>query len=210
LVRGHRGIGQRGPGRHQAVLSGLPPDLGAVVLVVLHRPIDQISYLRDVLSRASGMPVVIAEDGERFEPGTCYIGSPAQHLTLAARSLGRLVDGSDNQYRNRTVDLLFNSVARHGRERTIGIVLSGGLDDGARGLAEIKHVGGLSMVLTPGVWPENGMPENAIGYDGPIDLTGSPDQIATAIREAVGVQNHPPGTKTFPEQPGLRPNPPPR
>jgi two-component system chemotaxis response regulator CheB len=49
----------------------------------------------------------------------------------------------------------------------IGVVLSGSLDDGSRGLASIHKTGGLSMVLTPAGPPERGMPENAIKFDGP-------------------------------------------
>ena len=46
-------------------------------------------------------------------------------------------------------------------------------------------IGGLTMVVTPARPPEQGMPENAISHDGPIDLIGSPSEIAQAIRAAV-------------------------
>jgi two-component system chemotaxis response regulator CheB len=65
--------------------------------------------------------------------------------------------------------------------------LSGSLDDGSRGLAAIHHAGGLTMVLTPAS-PPRGMPENAIAYDGPIDLIGNSHQIAGAIIEIVGTK----------------------
>nr|WP_244627161.1 hypothetical protein [Microvirga tunisiensis] len=42
------------------------------------------------------------------------------------------------------------------------------------------------MVLTPKPWPVLGMPENAIGFNGPIDLIGSAPEIAATIAEAVG------------------------
>jgi hypothetical protein len=42
------------------------------------------------------------------------------------------------------------------------------------------------MVLTP-EGAQKGMPENAINYDGPIDLIGSPGQIASAILRATGM-----------------------
>ena len=50
----------------------------------------------------------------------------------------------------------------------IGVVLSGSLDDGLRGLAAIHEAGGLSMVLTPAAPPRRGMPENAINYEDPL------------------------------------------
>jgi two-component system chemotaxis response regulator CheB len=63
----------------------------------------------------------------------------------------------------------------------IGVVLSGSLDDSSRGLAAIQEAGGLTMVLTPSGPPQRGMPENAISYDGPIDLIGTPERIARGI-----------------------------
>ncbi|AWI91738.1 chemotaxis protein CheB [Methylobacterium sp. DM1] len=169
----------------KAVLRELPSSLNAVVLIVLHRLWDQPSHLAAVLGRAAHMPVCVALNGNRFTPGTAYIGEPADHLALAANSFGRLVNDPARTHRNRTVDLLFRSVAAYGGSRIIGVVLSGSLDDGSRGLAAINEIGGLSMVVTPARPPERGMPENAIAYDGPIDLIGSPSEIARAICAAV-------------------------
>jgi two-component system chemotaxis response regulator CheB len=169
----------------RSILRELPPSLNAVVLIVLHRLWDKPSHLAAVLGRAAHMPVSVAMDGDRFTPGIAYIGEPADHLTLVANSFGRLVDDPDRTHRNRTVDLLFRSVAAHGGSRIIGVVLSGSLDDGSRGLAAINEIGGLTMVVTPTRPPEHGMPENAIAYDGPIDVIGSPFEIAQAICAAV-------------------------
>ena len=112
------------------------------------------------------MPVKVAGDGDKFEVGTVYVGEPTDHLTLAKNSFGLLIDDPGRHHRNRTIDLLFRSVAAHGGKRMIGVVLSGSLDDGSRGLAAINAAGGLSMVLTPWAPPIKGMPENAINFDG--------------------------------------------
>jgi two-component system, chemotaxis family, protein-glutamate methylesterase/glutaminase len=165
----------------KALLATLPADLPAVVLVVLHRPSDRLSHLKEVLSRVSQMPVLVAEQGERLRAGCCYIGEPDDHLSLAAKSNVRLVEGAHDRHRNRTVDILFNSVAAHARGRAIGIVLSGSLDDGSRGLAAIAQAGGVTMVLTKQGVAGRGMPENAAGYNGPIDVLGSATTIAREI-----------------------------
>ena len=167
------------------LLRELPRSLNAVVLVVLHRPWDKVSHLGAVLSRSSRMPVIVASDGEPFKTGRAYVGGPAEHLTLAAKSFGSLVQDPHRRYRNRTVDLLLMSLAEHAGARSIGVILSGFLDDGSRGLAAIHHAGGLTMVLKPSGSPTPGMPENAISYDGPIDVIGSPEEIAHAITAMV-------------------------
>lgn len=177
--------GSRGLNDINQLLHALPATVPATILLVLHRPWDRPSNLQAVLTPTSQMPVVIAADGERFKPGVVYIGGPSIHLTLAGRGFGALVADPGREYRNRTVDLLFRSVAEHGGRRSIGVILSGALDDGARGLAEVHHAGGLTMVLTPLDARQIGMPEYATAYVGPIDLIGDPLQIARAIEAAV-------------------------
>jgi two-component system chemotaxis response regulator CheB len=159
--------------------------LQAVVLIVLHRPSDRISHLRDVLDRRSAIPIHVASADQHFRHGNGYIGEPDAHLTLAASNFGELVPGAHNLHRNRTIDLLFPSVAAYASGGFIGVVLSGSLDDGSRGLAAIHAAGGVTMVLTPHDAQQKGMPENAIGYDGPIDFIGAPEAIANDIASRV-------------------------
>jgi two-component system chemotaxis response regulator CheB len=181
--------GSEGIADIRALLRELPPMLPVIVLVVLHRPWGVVSTLRGILAKDSSMPVVEAETGEKFVPGTVYVGMPDQHLTLVERSFGILIGDPHRDHGNRTVDLLFKSVARFGGERMIGVVLSGSLDDGSRGLAAINHAGGHVMVIDHPAEDRQGkvrgMPENAAAYDGPIDCTGNAQEIADAIITAV-------------------------
>jgi two-component system, chemotaxis family, protein-glutamate methylesterase/glutaminase len=166
------------------LLRALPEPLAAVMMVVLHRPSNRISYLREILAWSCGIPVVIAYEAERLVPGTCYIGEPDGHLTLVDKHFAHLVPGADDRLRNRTVDTLFNSLAEHAAERAIGVVLSGSSDDGSRGLAAIRAAGGFTMVLDPGRKPR-GMQQNAIDYDGPIDFIGTAREIADRVGHAI-------------------------
>jgi two-component system chemotaxis response regulator CheB len=173
----------------KALLKALGPSTNAVVLIVLHRSFSHPSQLHDILALATDRRVILVKDGERFERGSCYVGKPAAHLCLATGGFGKLVDDPFAYHRNRTIDLLFHSVAVHGGNRTIGVVLSGALDDGSRGLAAIHAAGGRTMVLTPSpFFPTYGMPESAISYDGPVDFIGSPIKIAAAIHQVIDVE----------------------
>jgi two-component system, chemotaxis family, protein-glutamate methylesterase/glutaminase len=156
--------------------------LDAVVMIVLHRPWTAVSHLKGILQRCSRMPVIIADEDERLRPGCVYIGEPGSHLTLIARTTGTLTPDPVQMHRNRTVDLLFNSLAEFGGPRSIGIVLAGSLDDGARGLEAIKKAGGRTMVVIPSQ-PAPTMPASAIGHDGPIDIIGSVQMIARAVED---------------------------
>ena len=179
--------GGRGMRDIEALLGGLPAGLPAIVMIVLHRPVDQVSHLCEVLSRRSALPVLVAGDGQELLPGHCYIGRPDAHLELTDGTIARLIEHSGNAYRNRTVDTLFDSVAAAaGSGRLIiGVVLSGSLDDGAKGLVAIHTAGGVTMVLTPDEPPQHGMPENAIGLQHHVDFIGTPGRIAAEIAARV-------------------------
>jgi chemotaxis response regulator CheB len=162
------------------LLRSWPAFVPAVVMIVLHRPADKASHLREILGRSTHMPVTIASETEHLQTETVYIGEPDQHLTLLENQAAGLVEGIAHQYRNRTIDLLFNSLALHARERSVGIVFSGSLDDGSRGLAAIHAAGGVTMVLDPGDKPV-GMQQNAIDFDGPITFVGTAAGIGEAV-----------------------------
>jgi two-component system, chemotaxis family, protein-glutamate methylesterase/glutaminase len=87
-----------------AVLRALAKPVPAVVMVVLHRPSDKISHLREILARACDLPVVIASEAEILKPGVCYLGEPDGHLTLMDKHLAHLVPGSG--YSARSPDLM--------------------------------------------------------------------------------------------------------
>ena len=173
----------------EQVLGALPEGLPVIVLVVLHRAWNRPTNLREVLGRSCALPVMVASDDERFRPGRVYIGKPEEHLTLAANSLVALIDDPDAIHRNRTADLLFRSVAAHAGSRMIGVVLAGALDDGSRGLAAIHAAGGSTMVVSPS-GPPNGMPENAIKYDGPISYVGSAADIGSTVCRLIEGNRH--------------------
>jgi chemotaxis response regulator CheB len=110
-------------------------------MVVLHRSCDGVSHLQQILSRRAALPVTVAGKGQVPLQDVCYIGKRDQVLTLSADGRAFLVEGVENRLRNRTVDTLFKSIALQAGRRSVGIVLSGALDDGSRGLAA-NHAAG--------------------------------------------------------------------
>ena len=166
------------------LISRLPSDLPAAVLIVLHRMADRPSALRSVLARGAHMPVMIAGQGDVLQLGVCYIGEPGLHLSLEDGNTARLT--LNHLYRNRTIDLLFQSAARTAGARTIGVILAGSLKDGAAGLAAIRRAGGATLVQTPGDGDASDMRRAAIAEVGEPDLVGSVEQVADAITRLTG------------------------
>jgi two-component system, chemotaxis family, protein-glutamate methylesterase/glutaminase len=190
-------LGASGPvgiGDLRRLLRTLPGDLNAVVMAVLHRPWEFESHLRQVLEPCSRLPIEVARDRATMARGHVYLGEPWSHLRLGWRGRAELVEDPHRTYANRTVDLLVNSLAERGAGRTIGIILSGSLDDGSSGLCAIKASGGLAMIVPPGGSPVRqvgrGMAQNAAAHLATIDFVGSPEAIGLEIEKIIRTCPH--------------------
>jgi hypothetical protein len=110
-----------------------------------------MSHLQQVLARRSALPVVIPQEADEYRAGICYIGEPDAHLSLAERSRAYLIPGAHNRYRNRTVDLLFKSVAAHAGRSSIDVVLRGRSATARRDLPGSISPAALQWCLAPGM-----------------------------------------------------------
>jgi two-component system, chemotaxis family, protein-glutamate methylesterase/glutaminase len=81
---------------------------------------------------------------------------------------------------------LFLSLARYAGERTIGIIMSGMLRDGTRGLSAIKKAGGRVLVQMPADASHRGMPSNAIEHVAQVDEIGTAEVLAGAVCRLTG------------------------
>lgn len=143
------------------VVSGLPDDYDAAVFVVLHLPPTAASVLAAVLQRHTSLRAVSPEDGQPIETGYIYVAPPDHHLVVRDGRIELNRGPKENRHRP-SVDALFRSVARTFGPRTVGVILSGTLDDGAMGLRSIAAQGGAAIVQDPGDAAFPGMPESAI------------------------------------------------
>ncbi|HYE58760.1 MAG TPA: chemotaxis protein CheB [Rhodothermales bacterium] len=143
------------------IMAGLPADFAAAVCVVQHTSPNSPGYVAEILGAAGPLPAVTPDEGEPITPGRLYVAPPDRHLLVRD---GRLHLGRGPR-ENRTrpaIDPLFRTAAVAYRSRTIGVVLTGLLDDGAAGLAAIKQCGGLAIVQDPADAPFPDMPEAAL------------------------------------------------
>lgn len=142
----------------QQLVAALPAGLPGAVAVTMH--VGEHSRLPQILSRSGPLPVAHAKTGEPVQRGRVYAAPPGRHLLVP----GGVVELSNGPRMNRTrpaVDAMFGSAARWAGDRTVAVVLSGGLDDGAVGAALVAQAGGLVVVQDPDEADHPSMPRSA-------------------------------------------------
>jgi two-component system chemotaxis response regulator CheB len=142
------------------VVADFPADLAAAVFVVFHVG-NGPTVLPTLLNDRGALPARFAQDGERVEKGRIYVAPPDRHL-LVEDGLIAVRRGPRENSSRPAIDPLFRSVAAAHGPRAIGVVLSGGLSDGAAGLAAIKRCGGIAIVQDPADADHPSMPQSAI------------------------------------------------
>lgn len=144
------------------ILADLPADFPAAVLVAMHVG-NHKSILPEVLLPVSALPVRHAEGVEPVRPGTVLIAPPDHHLLVEP---GRVLlsHGPKENLSRPAIDPLFRTAAMAYRDRAIGVILTGDLDDGTVGLQAIKAYGGIALVQDPEEAEAPSMPRSAMRY----------------------------------------------
>jgi len=163
----------------------LPRELEAAVAVAVHVPEESPSALPAILSREGPLRAAHAIDAEPLHHGRIYVAPPGRHLLVKRRTV-RSVNGPNENRHRPAVDALFRTAARsHGR-RTIGVVLSGSLDDGTAGLLSVKQHGGAALVQDPEEAMFSGMPTSAI-ENVAVDFVGEVSALASELVRRIAV-----------------------
>jgi len=134
------GASTGGPKAVTTVLSALPEDLPAAVVVVMH--VDQ-QFARGMAQWMDGfskLPVRLVTEGECPRAGEVLLAASNDHLTLDEdQTLHYTPEPADYPYRP-SVDVFFSSLERHWKGDAIGVLLTGMGRDGALGMKAMhKH-----------------------------------------------------------------------
>lgn len=166
------------------ITNGLPPELDASVLIVLHTSPESPRLLADIIGRCTPLAVSYGGHNQRIERGHVYLAPPSYHLIVVAPGSLRLDQGPKEHFSRPAVDALFRSAANVYGPRVIGVVLTGDDGDGTEGLRAIRAAGGLCVVQEPAEAKAPSMPLHAM-RDRP-DYHVSLDDMAVLLTRLVG------------------------
>ncbi|HEX2269387.1 MAG TPA: chemotaxis protein CheB [Pyrinomonadaceae bacterium] len=179
------------------LVKDLPEDLPAAVFIVLHLRADSPSLLPGILAREARLPVAHANDGEEISTGRVYVARPDHHLLIDEQHI-RLVHGPKENLHRPSIDALFRSAARWAGPRTIGVILTGALDDGALGMSAIKQRGGITIVQDPSDAPFPSMPLSVM-QQAKVDYSLPLREIAPLLSSLAGQPAEEEGRYAVPE-----------
>jgi two-component system chemotaxis response regulator CheB len=160
------------------MLSHIPTGFHGAIFAVVHRSPFHTDHLARVIRGRSEHSVIEPTDGEPVVTGHVYLAPRDLHLVVEHDTI-RLARDPKEHFTRPAIDPLFRSLAAYGA-RAVGIVLSGGGNDGHAGLMAIKRGGGLALVQRPEESAASSMPRNAINKDR-VDAVLSLRELSEAV-----------------------------
>ncbi|MBD8068280.1 protein-glutamate methylesterase/protein-glutamine glutaminase [Bacillus sp. PS06] len=183
------GTSTGGPRALQQVLTKLPSNFPAPILIVQHMPAGFTNSLAKRLNSISDIGVKEAENGELLKNGVAYIAPGGHHLKIKEVGTVTAIHLDDSDLRNGhrpAVDVLFESVSQLANYRKIAVIMTGMGSDGAKGLISLKQSGSTTAIAeseqTSVVF---GMPKMAIETN-LVDEVANVDNIADVILKYIG------------------------
>jgi len=179
-----------GPPALQQILTALPRETPAGVLIVQHMPLGFTASLAERLDGLSSLSVSEAVDGDRVQPGRCLIAPAGLHMTLHKGKdtyLVRLNEEPEGMLHRPSVDVLMESAARTLGSKALAVILTGMGADGAKGIKAIHDAKGRTIAQDEKTCVVYGMPKVAVEMGG-VDRSVALGNISSAILQELGVE----------------------
>lgn len=174
-----------GPPAIQAILTGLPGDFGAGIVISQHMPPGFTRSFAERLNKISPLVVSEAAAGDRIKAGMALVAPGGHHLLVKRDRDGLFADLIPRSPADKYVpsaDRMMVSVAAACGAAALGVVLTGMGNDGAQGALAIKKQRGQCLAESEESAVIFGMPQEAIrtgAVDKVLPLVKMADEIST-------------------------------
>ena len=152
-----------GPQTLHRLLSAMPGDFRAPILIVQHMATGFIQGLAGWLNTVVSLRVKVAEEDEPLNSATVYLAPDDRHLGVANGGRIALSDASPIAGFRPSGTFLFDSVAKGFGARTVAVIMTGMGADGVEGLKTVRRLGGWIVVQDKATSVVYGMPAAAVG-----------------------------------------------
>ena len=177
------GVSTGGPPAVQKVLSALPANFPASIVIAQHMPAAFTGPFAKRLDGLCQISVKEAEAGDRLKPGCAFIAPGGKHLMLKQMisrvDLEITTEPASALYKP-SANVLIGSAADAVGRRALGVILTGMGNDGMEGIRALKAKGGRALAQSDATCVVYGMPK-AIVDAGLSDEIVDIDDMAQAI-----------------------------
>jgi len=163
------GASTGGPSALELVLSELPFNFPAGILVVQHMPAKFTKSFAERLDRESELSVKQAEDGDVIEPGKAYVAPGDFHMRVKKKKIKGKVRAVISLNKNPlihglrpSIDVTMKSVAEVYGKNAVGVLLTGMGEDGVEGMDAIKAKRGKTIAQDEATSLIYGMPKKVV------------------------------------------------
>lgn len=181
------GVSTGGPPVVQKILSALPANLPACILVAQHMPASFTGPFAKRLDGVCALSVTEAVNGDKLVNGHAYICPGGRHIGIQMRGpLAEVLvtDEPKSALYKPTVNLLMETAGKCMGRRVLGVMLTGMGSDGVDGARVLKEKGGWLIAQSEATCVVYGMPK-AVVDAGLADQVVDADDIAEQIIAAV-------------------------
>lgn len=144
------------------IVISLPAEFSLPVIVVQHIADTSDGVWAGILNERSNVRVKEADEKEPIKAGTVYLAPSNYHLLVEPDQTFTLTIDERVNHARPSIDVLFETAAQAYGESLIGVICTGGNFDGAKGLLNVKKMGGLTIVQDPKTAEAKAMPQAAI------------------------------------------------
>jgi two-component system, chemotaxis family, protein-glutamate methylesterase/glutaminase len=177
------GTSLSGPNTVIRLMSRLSSDLPAAVVVVQEIAPQILSAFVDKFNEHAPWEIRTAEDGQVIEQGVCYVCSNEKALRIERNEEGQPCM-SVGEPAEQPLNELFRTAAEIFDKKTIGVMLTGVGDDGAKGFAAIRDGGGLTIAQDMQCCVYPNLTQNAIEM-GTVTTIADETQLPKAIENGI-------------------------
>lgn len=184
------GISCGGPQTLAEMLPSFPSDFVPIV-ITQHMPYPFTSTFATSMNGICSATVKEAEQGDKLEPGMILIARGTHHLRVVRHGVDlhvHLDDGPKVSLHRPSVDVMFSSVARVCGPRSIGVIMTGMGEDGARGIAQLHEAGAWTIAQDEQTSLVYGMPKVAVAtgcVDRVLPMPKIPEGIVAFMQRGV-------------------------
>ncbi|KJZ50086.1 MULTISPECIES: chemotaxis response regulator protein-glutamate methylesterase [Pseudomonas] len=135
------GTSTGGPVALQRVLTQLPANFPAPIVLVQHMPAAFTKAFAERLDKLCRISVKEAEDGDILRPGLALLAPGGKQMMIDGRGAVKILPGDERLNYKPCVDITFGSAAKTYGDKVLAVVLTGMGADGREGARMLKQGG---------------------------------------------------------------------